>query len=153
MPKCLIVTADDFGLSSQVNAAVERAHLEGILTAASLMVAAPAAAEAVAIARRLPKLRVGLHLALVEARPRLAPSEVPDLIGPDGWFRRDTARFGAEIFFRPRLQRQIAREIEAQFEAYAATGLPLDHVDAHQHFHLHPTIAGLFDPRSAAASA
>ncbi len=68
---------------------------------------------------------------------------MPDLVGPDGWFRRDTARFGAEIFFRPRLQRQMAREIEAQFKAYAATGLPLDHVDAHQHFHLHPTIAGL----------
>ncbi len=141
MPKHLIVTADDFGLSPQVNAAVERAHRDGILTAASLMVAAPAAAEAVEIARRTPTLRVGLHLALVEARPALPPSEVPDLVGPDGWFRRDTARFGAELFFSPRMRRQLAREVEAQFAAYAATGLPLDHVDAHQHFHLHPTVA------------
>ncbi len=143
MPKHLIVTADDFGLSPQVNAAVEQAHRDGILTAASLMVAAPAAAEAVAIARRNPGLRVGLHLALVEARPALPHSEVPDLVGSDGWFRRDTARFGAEIFFSPRMKGQLAREIAAQFDAYAATGLPLDHVDAHQHFHLHPTVAGL----------
>ncbi len=143
MTKHLIVTADDFGLSRQVNEAVAAGHLNGILTAASLMVGAPAADDAVAIARALPKLRAGLHLALVEAKPVLPPEELPDLVGPDGWFRRDTARFGAEIFFRPRLQRQMAREIEAQFKAYAATGLPLDHVDAHQHFHLHPTIAGL----------
>ncbi len=141
MPKHLIVTADDFGLSPQVNAAVERAHRDGILTAASLMVGAPAAADAVEIARALPGLRVGLHLALVEARPTLPPSEVPDLVGPDGWFRRDTARFGAALFFSPRMRRQLVREVEAQFAAYAATGLPLDHVDAHQHFHLHPTVA------------
>ena len=143
MPKHLIVTADDFGLSSQVNAAVERAHRDGILTAASLMVAAPAAAEAVAIARRTPGLRVGLHLALVDARPALPPDAVPDLVGPDGWFRRDTARFGAALFFSPRMRGQLAREVAAQFAAYAATGLPLDHVDAHQHFHLHPTVASL----------
>ncbi len=143
MRQHLIVTADDFGLSRQVNAAVEAGHCDGILTAASLMVGAPAAEDAVHLARALPTLRVGLHLALVDAKPLLAPEYVPDLVGPDGWFRRDTARFGAEIFFRPRLKRQVAREIEAQFEAYAATGLALDHVDAHQHFHLHPTIAGL----------
>ena len=143
MTKHLIVTADDFGLSRQVNEAVEASHRDGILTAASLMVGSPAADDAVRLARALPKLRVGLHLALVDAKPVLPPEYVPDLVGPDGWFRRDTARFGAEIFFRPRLKRQIEREIEAQFQAYAATGLALDHVDAHQHFHLHPTIAGL----------
>ena len=64
--KRLVVTADDFGLSLEVNEAVEQAHREGILTAASLMVSAPAAADAVARAKRLPSLRVGLHLVLVE---------------------------------------------------------------------------------------
>ncbi|NWP61353.1 ChbG/HpnK family deacetylase, partial [Escherichia coli] len=53
----LVVTADDFGLSREVNEAVEQAHREGILTAASLMVSAPAAADAVARARRMPGLR------------------------------------------------------------------------------------------------
>ena len=55
--KRLIVTADDFGAAREVNEAVETAHRAGILTAASLMVAAPAAADAVARARRMPSLR------------------------------------------------------------------------------------------------
>ncbi len=63
--KGLIVTADDFGAAVEVNEAIETAHRDGILTATSLMVAAPAAADAVARARRIPSLRVGLHLVLV----------------------------------------------------------------------------------------
>ncbi|MGP0087328.1 MAG: ChbG/HpnK family deacetylase, partial [Steroidobacteraceae bacterium] len=58
----LVITADDFGLSEPVNAAIEQAHRNGILSAASLMVGAPAAADAVERARRLPDLRVGLHV-------------------------------------------------------------------------------------------
>jgi len=139
----LTVTADDFGLAPEVNEAVERAHREGILTAASLMVAEPHAADAVSRARRMPDLGVGLHLTLVEGRAVLPPSEIPDLVGPDGKLRTDLAAYGAAIFFRPSVRRQLAREIEAQFAAFAATGLPLHHVDAHKHYHLHPTVARL----------
>jgi hopanoid biosynthesis associated protein HpnK len=106
------------------------------------MVAEPAAADAVARARRLPGLRVGLHLALVEATPALPPDQVPDLIDGSGRFRTDMARLGFDIFARPRVRKQLAAEITAQFEAFAATGLALDHDNAHKHFHLHPTIAG-----------
>lgn len=141
--RILTVTADDFGLSREVNDAVELAHRDGILTAASLMVAEPWCADAVERARRLPKLSVGLHLTLVEGRAILPPGDVPDLLGADGKLRTDLARYGAEIFFRPRVQRQVAAEIRAQFEAYARTGLALHHVDAHKHFHIHPTIARL----------
>ena len=35
----------------------------------------------------------------------------------------------------------VAAEVAAQFGAFRATGLALDHVNAHEHFHLHPTIA------------
>ncbi|MDP4023246.1 hopanoid biosynthesis-associated protein HpnK [Methylobacterium sp. NEAU 140] len=140
--KRLVVTADDFGLSHEVNEAVEQAHRAGILTAASLMVAAPAAADAVARARRMPSLRVGLHLVLVEAWPTLPAAELPDLAGPDGLLRADMGRLGLDLARRPAARRQLAREIAAQFEAYRATGLPLDHVNAHKHFHVHPLIAG-----------
>jgi hopanoid biosynthesis associated protein HpnK len=126
-----------------VNEAVEIGHTDGVLTAASLMVAAPGCADAVARAKRLPGLRVGLHLVLVEGRPSLPAAELPDLTTPDGVFRTDMAALGAAIFFRPKVRAQLAREIEAQFEAFAATGLALDHVNTHKHFHLHPTISGL----------
>jgi hopanoid biosynthesis associated protein HpnK len=139
----LIVTADDFGAAPQVNDAVELAHREGVLTSASLMVAAPGCSDAVARARTMPRLRVGLHLVLVEGRPMSPIADLPDLVTRHGVFRTDMAALGAEAFFRPKVRRQFAAEIDAQFAAFAATGLPLDHANAHKHYHLHPTIAGL----------
>jgi chitin disaccharide deacetylase len=139
----LIVTADDFGAAVEVNEAVERAHRHGVLTAASLMVSAAAARDAIARARDMPSLRVGLHLVLVEGKPILPARAVPDLVDGKGFFRTGMARAGAAMFFRPKVRAQLAAEMEAQFEAFAATGLKLDHVNAHKHFHLHPTIAAL----------
>jgi hopanoid biosynthesis associated protein HpnK len=52
-------------------------------------------------------------------------------------------RDGFRFFFLPSVRKALAREIRAQFEAFAATGLPLDHVNAHKHFHLHPTVLSL----------
>ncbi|HEY0525017.1 MAG TPA: hopanoid biosynthesis-associated protein HpnK [Stellaceae bacterium] len=141
--KQLIVCADDFGLDVAVNEAVEAGCRDGILTCASLMVGAPAAADAVERARRLPALRVGLHVVLVDGAPVLPPEQVPDLVGSDGRFDRRLVRAGFRFFFLPAVRRQLEREIRAQFEAFRATGLPLDHVNAHNHMHLHPTVAGL----------
>ena len=138
----MIVTADDFGLAPEVNEAVELAHINGILTAASLMVRGAAAADAVARARRLPALRVGLHLVLVDGPPVLPCERIPDLVDGEGRLRGDLAMAGIGIFARPSVRRQLAAEIEAQFAAFRATGLPLDHVNAHHHFHLHPTVCG-----------
>jgi hopanoid biosynthesis associated protein HpnK len=140
--KRLVVTADDFGLSPEVNEAVEQAHRDGILTAASLMVSAPAAADAVARARRMPSLRVGLHLVLVEAWPTLPAADLPDLTDAAGLMRADMGRLGLDFARKPAARRQLGAEIRAQFEAYRATGLPLDHVNAHKHFQVHPLIAG-----------
>src|SRR5256885_4505245 len=138
--KALIVTADDFGIAPEVNAAVELAHTRGILTAASLMVNGAAVDDAVERARRLPSLRVGLHLVLVDGPSVLPPERIPDLVDAQARLRTDLAMTGVAIFLRPRVRRQLAAEIEAQFRAYRATGLPLDHVNAHHHFHLHPTV-------------
>jgi hopanoid biosynthesis associated protein HpnK len=129
-------------LAPEVNEGVELAHTNGILTATSLMVSGPAVDDAVARARRLPSLRVGLHLVLVDGPPVLPPERIPDLVDTHGQLRSDLAMAGVAIFARPSLRRQLAAEIEAQFRAYRATGLPLDHVNAHHHFHLHPTISG-----------
>jgi chitin disaccharide deacetylase len=138
----LIVCADDFGLDPAVNAAVEKAHRHGILSTASLMVGAPAAADAVARARRLPQLRVGLHLVLVDGCPVSPVASVRKLLGPRDKFERNLGRAGVRFFFLPETRRQLGQEIRAQFEAFRATGLELDHVNAHKHMHLHPTVAG-----------
>jgi hopanoid biosynthesis associated protein HpnK len=73
----------------------------------------------------------------------LPAKAIPDLVGPDGNFRNDMVRAGAAFFFLPHVRQQLAHEIAAQFEAFVATRLKLDHVNAHKHFHLHPTIADL----------
>ncbi|CAG9164604.1 hopanoid biosynthesis-associated protein HpnK [Cupriavidus pinatubonensis] len=139
----MIITADDFGLHTAVNEAVELAHRDGVLNAASLMVSAPEAADAVARARRLPSLRVGLHVVLADGPAMLPRAAIPDLVDAQGRFGSAMARDGCRFFFLPHVRQQLAAEIRAQFEAFAATGLPLDHVNTHKHFHLHPTVLSL----------
>jgi chitin disaccharide deacetylase len=139
----VVFSADDFGLSESVNEAVERAFRHGALNAASLMVAGPAAADAVRRAHALPGLRVGLHLVAIEGQAVLPPAEIPNLVDPSGWFPSDQLRLGINYFFRPQVRRQLATEIRAQFAAFAATGLTLDHANAHKHMHLHPTVGSL----------
>ena len=139
--KRLVVTADDFGASVAVNEAVEQAHRHGILTAASLMITGDAVADAVARAKAMPSLGVGLHVVLVEGRPALEANRIPNLVDATGRFRGNMVATAIDIAFRPSVRRQIYAEIEAQFAAFAATGLALDHVNAHKHFHVHPVIA------------
>jgi len=139
----LITTADDFGLDVRVNQAVEQAHQYGVLAAASLMVSAPAAQDAVQRARTLPMLRVGLHLVLVDGQSILPPQTIPQLVDRHGRFGDDMVRNGFRYCFLPEVRRQLVLEITAQFEAFAKTGLTLDHVNTHKHFHMHPTVLSL----------
>jgi chitin disaccharide deacetylase len=136
-----VFSADDFGLTVSVNEAVALAHTNGVLTQASLMVAAPAAADAVRRARDLPGLNTGLHLVLVDGDSLLGHGKLPHITTPDGKFGKDQAALGVKYFFSPAARRELKAEIHAQFAAYAATGLKLHHADAHKHMHLHPTAA------------
>jgi hopanoid biosynthesis associated protein HpnK len=139
----LIVTADDFGLHEAVNEAVRQASVHGILTAASLMMAAPATETAVRLAATLPKLRVGLHLVLVDGHCVLPPRLIPALVDSNGRFSDAMVLNSVRFVVSRKVRGQLAAEIRAQFEAFARTGLPLDHVNAHKHFHLHPLILEL----------
>lgn len=139
----LIITADDFGLHAAINEAVAEAASTGVLTAASLMVSAPASAQAIRIAHELPQLRVGLHLVLADGRATLAPGEIPDLVDSQGRFRDDIVADSFRLALRPQVRRQLAAELRAQFAAFAASGLQLDHVNAHKHLHLHPLTLSL----------
>jgi chitin disaccharide deacetylase len=136
----LVINADDFGRSADINAAVLQAHTDGVLTAASLMVGEESFDEAVEIARKYPSLGVGLHLTLLCGRSVLPPQQIPGLVNSNRCFTNCPVTAGMRYFFLPGLRRQIEAELEAQFEKFFATGLPLDHVNGHLHFHLHPTV-------------
>ncbi|MFN8625128.1 MAG: hopanoid biosynthesis-associated protein HpnK [Candidatus Binatia bacterium] len=139
----LIVSADDFGMSAGVNAAILAAHRNGILTDASLMVNAGASAEAVALAHGTPRLAVGLHLVLVHGRSSAASHDIPDLVDRGGMFRNHSVAAGMRYFFLPRVRAQLETEIRAQLENFLATGLSLSHVDGHLNIHMHPTVLAI----------
>ncbi len=141
--RLLIICADDFGMSVGVNEAVRRACLDGVLTATSLMVSSAAAAQAVDIARTLPQLRVGLHVVLTDGYAVLPHEQIPALVDQTGRFRKSMVADSFRLAALPSVRRQLAAEIRAQFSAFARTGLALDHVNAHKHFHMHPGVLDL----------
>ena len=138
--KKVIVTGDDFGLALPINEAIVEAHESGVLTTASLMVGEKFAWDAIEKARQHPSLKVGLHLVVVEGRPVSEPGRIADLVNGSGSFSSDLTRAGFKYFFCPRIRKQLETEIRAQFESFHRTGLVLDHVNAHNHMHFHPTV-------------
>jgi hopanoid biosynthesis associated protein HpnK len=139
-PPILILTADDFGASPRVNAAALRAHQEGVLVSASLIVTGAAAAEAVALARACPGLRVGLHLVAVDGHCALEPERVPGIVDCTGRFPASPLLAGLRYGLRRGARAQLAEEIRAQFDRFGDTGLILDHVTGHHHLHMHPVL-------------
>lgn len=105
------------------------------------MVAGRAAVRAVTLAKRLPNLRVGLHLTLLEGHPTAPSWEIANLLDTSGRLRSDMVGFSFALAARPSVRRQLRHEIAAQFSAFRRTGLALDHVNVHKHFHVHPLIA------------
>ena len=123
MSRRMIVNADDFGLSTGVNRGIIEAHLRGIVTSASLMVRAPAAIEAAALAGPHPDLAVGLHVDLGEWHyvddEWRARYHVVDLVDADA----------------------VTLEVERQVERFVRiAGRPPTHVDSHQHVHNDPVV-------------
>ena len=144
----LIVNADDFGRSPSINEAVIRAHREGVLTTASLMVNESSCDEAVSLAKENPRLGVGLHLALLFGRSALPPGKIPGLVNGRGEFSENPVAAGMKFFFQPGLSRQIEDEVEEQFARFQRTGLKLDHVNGHLHMHMHPAVFSILKRRA-----
>lgn len=134
--KRLIVNADDFGRATGVNAGIVRAHREGIVTATTLMVAAPATEEAARLAHATPSLDIGVHLTLTYGRPVSDPSRVPSLVEPDGSFPRGPASVNG----RPQRDEALI-EYRAQYvRAAALVGRAPTHLDSHHWLHDEPAL-------------
>ncbi len=138
-PRAVIFTADDFGISEAVNGAVGLAHRQGVLGCASLMPGASRAAAALALARELPGLCLGVHLTLLQGRPVLPPGTIPHLV-TGGLFPDNPVAAGWRYFIKPRLLPEIRRELAAQIERVLEAGLKVWHLNGHLNLHLHPRI-------------
>jgi predicted glycoside hydrolase/deacetylase ChbG (UPF0249 family) len=152
MSRLLVVNADDLGLTPGVCRAVRRAHLEGVVTSTSVLAVGAAFDAAAAVLRDCPGLGVGAHLAMVgEDRPLLSASEIPTLVDRQGCFplgyRTVVARGAAGRIDAD----DVRREFAAQLERVAGIGVPVTHLDTHQHTHLWPGVARVVVQLAAAA--
>jgi chitin disaccharide deacetylase len=136
-------TADDFGLSPSLNQAVALAHRCGLLGNASLMPGAPAAPQAITLAKNFPGLCLGVHLTLIQGRAVLPPRAIPNLVDSEGCFPRHPVRTGWRYFFDAGLLPDIRRELRAQIEAVLEAGVRVWHLNGHLNLHLHPRLAPL----------
>ena len=136
-----IFNADDFGISKGVNAAIVKAHREGILNSASLMINQKYAAEAIKLAKEMPELEMGLHVNLTNEYPAATAQEIPLLVDGQGKLKNGFVNLLLLSFFKPRqLRQQVEIEMRAQIAKYLTTGLPLQHLDSHRHVHMIPQI-------------
>ena len=121
MQRRLIVNADDFGFTRDVNEGILACHRDGILTATTLMATGTAVRHAVELAKSTPTLDVGCHLVLVQG-PDL-PQDIPSLVQALAWNRIDPL-----AHFRK------------QLETILKAGIRPTHLDTHKHTHLIPQV-------------
>ena len=136
----LIIHADDFGLTREINAGILQAYLEGNLTSTSIMATGTAFEEAVEICQTVPTLDIGVHLTLVGEEPILNRSAIKSLVTKEGCFHADAGQFVRKYYCGQPSLKEIRCELEAQIQKVLNTGIPISHFDSHQHLHMLPRI-------------
>lgn len=144
MTGLLIVSADDLGLTEGVTRAVLRGHVDGVVTATSLLAVGRVFDGAVAMLADTPTLDVGAHLAIVgEDPPLLTAREIPTLVDKRGTFPlsyRSVVLRGLTGRLDPD---DVRREFRAQLDRIDSAGVRVSHLDTHQHVHLWPAVAAV----------
>lgn len=125
--KRLIINADDFGFTRDVNAGIVHAHIHGVLTSTTLMANGDAFEDAVRLARETPSLDIGCHLVLVQGQSLITGKPFPK--NPR-----------ALVFELARKRLNVYAELRAQIEKIVAEGIMPTHLDTHKHTHLVPTV-------------
>ena len=125
--KQLVVNADDFGFTPDVNAGIVEAHRDGILTAATLMANGDAFEDAVRLARQTPGLDIGCHLVLIGGHSLLTKQAFPATV----------AQLVAALATR---RIRVYDELAAQMRRIVDAGVRPSHLDTHKHTHLAPPV-------------
>lgn len=137
----LIINADDFGLHTAVNEGIISGHTKGVITSTSLLASGAAFNEAVEMAKKYPKLGIGIHIALVGGlNPVSDPSEIPTLVTKEGVFVDSYVEFMKRIYSGSINYDEVRKEIRSQVSKIIDTGINVTHIDGHQHMHVLPTV-------------
>ena len=139
----IVINADDYGISRGATLGIIKAHLEGIVTSASLTPTGLDYFQAVKLAReQCPELGVGLHFTLSAGKPVSNPGDIPDLVDDDGFFKWEFI----SLFRKLKLSRddplldQIEFELESQIRKLKSDGIIPDHINGERHVHMIPGI-------------
>ena len=140
IPVFLVINADDFGVSLGTNRGIERAHRKGLLTSTSIMPSGPAFDDAVKVARRNPRLGIGIHLSLTWGNSCLPKKTIPDLVDSDQYFYPSFLGLIVKIIFKKVARIQIRKEFEAQIQRVLKAGIKPDHLNGQVHVHFFPYV-------------
>lgn len=132
----VVVNADDFGMSSEVNEAILDLMRRGRLLSTSLLANAPATMEAIEALRGFPECSFGVHLNITEYEPLTRAPGLAGLVNGAGKLQHLPAGFHFSIA----MLRAIYTELSAQIEKLRSKGVPISHMDSHMHLHLRPAL-------------
>lgn len=131
--KKLIVNADDFGYSLDVNRGIIEGFKHGIITSTTMLATFPAFNDAVKLAKSNPKLGIGLHLNLTCGNSLLSLPTITN-----------NGRFDTGIFLKSVLKKialgEVYKELDAQIKKVKSTGIEITHIDGHRHIDIFPGI-------------
>ena len=135
----LIINADDFGMSREINEGVKQGIEAGIITSVSVMANMPYFDDAVQFLRKHPEVSVGLHFNITEGSPRLKPKEIGTLLREDNSYYHWSSLV-LKLLLNQCSMKEIMLVLVSQYKTLKKTGLKITHIDSHHHIHLYPTI-------------
>ena len=142
--RLLIVNADDYGLTEGISRGILHAHREGIVTSTSVIALGPAYPKVASWLADEGDLGVGVHLAAVgEDPPLLSAREIPSLVGKRGHLCETYGGFVGRALLGRIDPDELRLEFTAQLECVKELGLPITHLDAHQHLQLWPAVCSV----------
>jgi len=134
----IILNADDFGLSKDVNKSIIYCYKNGILTSTTLLSYGEKFDNAVKMAKENPGLNIGVHLAL--DGPFSIPYFQSTIIDPETktFFKRgEIARKIKRFKIR---HKDLVRMYSLQIERILDNNINISHIDHHHHFHIYFTV-------------
>ncbi len=132
--RCLIINADDYGLTKDVSRGILEAYQKGIVCSTSIVTNMPAFIESIQLLKRFPEFDCGVHLNLTVGPPISPISEVASLTNADGLFY-SLSKFLLRLKLGKVRPREVKREWEAQIIKVQEKGVELSHINSHHHIH------------------
>ncbi len=133
--KKLIISADDFGMSTGINKAITECYKKGLLKNASIIANSEKFDDAVDIAKKT-DICIGVHLNLTNGKSLTKILEITD---QNNNFQSSIFKIFITSLNRKKLTK-IKRELREQIIHVKSAGIRVYYLDSHKHIHSFPPI-------------